>query len=217
MSINASLAALTVPMSSLRPDARNVRTHDERSVEAIVRSLREFGQQKPIVALADGTVIAGNGTLEAARRLGWTSIAVVRFDDEAKARAYAIADNRTAELSAWDERALADALQELGADFPLDALGFAEHDVSRMLADDSAPVDPYEEWKQMPDYNQPDMMPVRRLIVNFRSAADVAAFAKLIGQELTDKTRSIWHPAAEREQHIDKRYLSTAGAPETEH
>lgn len=206
MKINPALSPLVVQLAQLRPDPRNVRTHDERSLDSIMASLTEFGQQKPIVALTDGTVIAGNGTLEAARRLGWTSLAVVRFADEARARAFAIADNRTSELSAWDDRALVAALSELQGDFDLDALGFSDLDVSRLLVDDTAPVDPQKEWTGLPEYEQPDMMPERRLIVNFRSDADVQAFAKLIGQDITDKTRSLWHPAAEREQHIDKRY-----------
>jgi DNA modification methylase len=66
------------------------------------------------VARRDGTVIAGNHTLQAARRLGWAEIAVVWVDDdEATAKAFALADNRTAELGGYDDQLLADLITEV--------------------------------------------------------------------------------------------------------
>jgi hypothetical protein len=77
--------------------------------EAIARSLDAFGQRKPIVARTDGTVIAGNHTLEAALSLGATEIAAVWVeDDDATGTAYALADNRTAQLGFMDEHSLAE-------------------------------------------------------------------------------------------------------------
>lgn len=102
-----------VAVDELRFDPRNARKHDQPSIDAIAASLREFGQQKPIVATADGTVIAGNGILAAARVVGMKSVMVMRtsLDGEALAR-FAIADNRVAELSAWDYEALLASLQQ---------------------------------------------------------------------------------------------------------
>lgn len=116
--INPALWPLRRGIDTLKHDARNARTHDARSVASIAGSLKDYGQQKTVVALADGTVIAGNGTLDAARSLGWKQLAVVVFEDAAKARAYALADNRTAELSAWDPAALQDALTEVMGSLP---------------------------------------------------------------------------------------------------
>jgi site-specific DNA-methyltransferase (adenine-specific) len=83
-------------------------------IQAVARSLEAFGQRKPIVAISDGTVIAGNHTLQAAQSLGWEKIAVVFVeDDEAKAKAYALADNRTAELGGYDNQALADLISDV--------------------------------------------------------------------------------------------------------
>lgn len=77
-------------------------------VDAVARSLDAFGQRKPIVAKRDGTVIAGNHTLMAARQLGWETIAVTYVDDDDDtAKAYALADNRTAELGGYDDESLA--------------------------------------------------------------------------------------------------------------
>ena len=85
--INAGLLPLARPIESLRCDPRNARRHAERDLAVLRQSLELHGQQKPIVALRDGKVIAGNGTLEAARSLGWERLAVVTYDDEDAAKA----------------------------------------------------------------------------------------------------------------------------------
>jgi site-specific DNA-methyltransferase (adenine-specific) len=77
-----------------------------------------FGQRKPIVVTGANVVVAGNGTLEAAKSLGWSEIDVVRIPADWSAeqvKAYALADNRTAELAEWDAKVLADQLVELDA------------------------------------------------------------------------------------------------------
>ena len=81
-----------VKLDDLIQDPLNARTHSRRNIEAIKASLKQFGQQKPIIALENGTVLAGNGTLQAARELGWDTIHVKRFEDVDQARAFAIAD-----------------------------------------------------------------------------------------------------------------------------
>lgn len=110
------MRAEEVAIATLVLDPRNARKHGRRNLEAIKASLARFGQQKPIVVGADGQVIAGNGTVEAAKAMGWTHVSVVRSGLEDHERsAYAIADNRTAELAAWDDAVLATQLAELAA------------------------------------------------------------------------------------------------------
>lgn len=109
------LRGLLRPIAELRPDPRNARLHPARSIAAVEKSLALFGQRLPIVVRADGLIVAGHARVESAKRLGWTEIAVVDVDgltdDEVKA--YALADNRTAELSEWDDGVLADLLREI--------------------------------------------------------------------------------------------------------
>jgi hypothetical protein len=96
-------------------DPENARKHSKRNIEAIAGSLATFGQRRPLVVW-DGIVIAGNGTLEAAKSIGWTQIEVTRVPADwthEQARAYALADNRTSELADWDHEILADQLIEL--------------------------------------------------------------------------------------------------------
>lgn len=134
--IAESLRPLAVPLADLKPDPANARLHPDRNLAAIEASLRVYGQRKPVVVRREGMVVeAGNGTLEAAKRLGWTHLAVVLVDDDPiTATGYAIADNRTAELAAWDEEALGRLLGELQAEeIDLESLGWTDAELKQLL------------------------------------------------------------------------------------
>jgi len=125
-----------IDIDLLTPDPSNVRTHDERNLTAIKGSLRRFGQQKPIVVDSQGIVIAGNGTLTAAKDLGWTHINVIQTGlSGVEAVAFAIADNRTAELADWDDTALTQTLAALREEDPdlLKDAGFLDGEFQRLL------------------------------------------------------------------------------------
>lgn len=106
--IAPSLQKLAVPIASLVPDPMNARLHPERNLEAIMDSLCLYGQRKAVSVVLDKKgrkiVRAGNGTLEAAKALGWTKLAAAVDDDldEVEAIGYGLADNRTSELAKWD-------------------------------------------------------------------------------------------------------------------
>ena len=126
----------TVRIEQLNEDPSNVRKHGQRNLEAIKASLAKFGQPKPIVVGRDNVIVAGNGTMRAAQALGWESIDVVYTELEGADRtAFAIADNRTAELAEWDE-GLADLLSELQADESIDhlATGFDDSEIDQLIA-----------------------------------------------------------------------------------
>ena len=118
---------MKISITDLSLDPKNARKHSARNLEAIAASLEKFGQRKPIV-VHRGVVLAGNGTLEAAKSLGWTEIDVAEVPDDwdnDTAQAYALADNRTAELAEWDESELAKQLLELqDADWDITEIGF---------------------------------------------------------------------------------------------
>jgi DNA modification methylase len=101
-------------LDALTCDPANVRKHDQRNLDAIKASLQRFGQQHPIIVDAAGVIRAGNGRYMAMRALGWSECDIVRTDLKgSEATAFAIADNRTAELATWDEDALAQQLAAL--------------------------------------------------------------------------------------------------------
>ena len=141
----------TVLIESLVFDPSNANKHNPKNIEAIKYSLAKFKQQKPIVVDADNIVIAGNGTLEAARALGWQEITINRTHLKgAEAVAYAIADNRTAELADWDKEALGSHLQGLQEDgWELEDLGFELDDLEELDV----------ELPEMPDNDADDNIP----------------------------------------------------------
>jgi DNA modification methylase len=106
----------TLAISNLTLDPNNARTHDNANLEAIAGSLTQFGQRKPIVIDQNNVVVAGNGTVTAAQSLGWTEIQAVRVPadwDADRIKAFALADNRTAELAGWNQEVLNQQLREL--------------------------------------------------------------------------------------------------------
>ena len=112
-------------------DPANVRKHSKKNVDAIKASLARFGQQKPIVLDSRDIVRAGNGTLEAAKELGWKEIDCVYSDLEgSEMTAFAIADNRTAELAEWDNENL--GLQLESFDEELRQIVFEDYDFKEL-------------------------------------------------------------------------------------
>lgn len=133
---------VSVRIAELMLDPANARLHDERNLAAIEASLLRFGQRKPVVIQrrkgGDLMVRAGNGLVQVASKLGWLEVAAVIVDeDDQQATAYAIADNRTAELSEWDWQQL---LELFRGDPELAALdtGFSSDDLAKLLAKDDA-------------------------------------------------------------------------------
>ena len=142
-----------VPIGSVHEDPANVRRHPDRNVAAVKASLARFGQQRPILVGPTGVVIAGNCTLAAARALGWSEIDVVRTDlVGAEAVAYAIADNRTAELAEFDEPALLAQIEELPLDLQ-EASGWELPEIEelRLEVEGPAEVEEDEAPEPLPD------------------------------------------------------------------
>lgn len=126
----------SVAIADLVFDPANARKHEAKNLDAIKGSLARFGQQKPIVVGKKGVIIAGNGTLAAARSLGWDKIDVVYTElTGTDATAFAIADNRTSELAEWDAGILSETLKSLQAmDFDLGSIGFDAGDLAALIA-----------------------------------------------------------------------------------
>jgi DNA modification methylase len=178
-----SLTVKTVPTDALVLDPRNARKHGRRNLEAIQASLSQFGQRRPLVVMPDMMVIAGNGTLEAARVLGWTEIAVTVVPDEwtaDQAKAYALADNRTAELASWDDDMLVATLGELDLEgWDLNALGFDGLPVLTTGDEDDAVPDPPADPISKPG----DIWALGEHRVACGSSTDAAMVARLFGGE----------------------------------
>lgn len=126
-------AVMVTSIASLKPDPNNARLHPERNIEAIKASLALYGQRTPIVVRAENrTVAKGNGTLEAAKLLGWTEIAAsLQSMTDAEFDGYALADNRTGDLAQWDFSIVA-KLQKLRADAGHCTIGWSDQELKAL-------------------------------------------------------------------------------------
>lgn len=140
-----------MPLDQIDLDPDNVRRHNEKNIKAIMKSLERSYQRKPIV-LYGNKVIAGNGTVEAARRLGWKEIWVNDdpFESEEDARAYALADNRTNDLSDFDNEKLIQTLEQMeDSGWDIDALGWDNVDLDLLKENEFNPdIDDKKEIEQ---------------------------------------------------------------------
>lgn len=132
-----------VAIDSVMVDPANANDHPDENIQVIRDSLRKFGMQTPLVVDARNVVLKGNGTLQAARLEGWTQVAIVRTSlADASAMAYAIVDNRSSELSKWNNKKLQANINAIRSedDSLISFLGFSEQALRNMASglDDDA-------------------------------------------------------------------------------
>jgi DNA modification methylase len=123
-------------IETVRPYEQNPRINDA-AVEAVAKSLREFGFRQPIVVDAEGVIICGHTRWKAAQKLGLKQVPVHVATDltPAQVKAYRVADNQTATLAEWNYDLLPLELKDLqGMNFDLDLLGFSPEDLGALLA-----------------------------------------------------------------------------------
>ena len=132
-----------VALEKLKPRGRNARQHSKTQIEQLAASIRKFGFVGVIIIDEAGNVLAGHGRLAAANLLGLGEVPCVRVDhlDETSKAAFALADNRLAELSGWDDDILKLELRDLEsiADFDLEVTGFDTVDLDRLLGPEPDP------------------------------------------------------------------------------
>ena len=122
-----------VPIELLRPDPANPRRISDTELDALERSIREWGFVQPVLARReDATVIGGHQRLVAARRLGLESVPVIWLDISAEqGRLLGLALNRVS--GEWDEQLLARLLVELQGSVDLTLSGFDEDELKDLL------------------------------------------------------------------------------------
>jgi len=143
-------------VKDLKPYDRNARKHQDEDVAAIVNSIKEFGFSDPIgVWGADNEIVEGHGRLEAAKKLKMDKVPVIHLDhltDEQR-RAYALAHNKTAELSSWLDDVLSDELDNIFdidmSEFGFDLDSIVENEPE--IQEDEAPEVPEEPKAKLGD------------------------------------------------------------------
>lgn len=187
---------------------RNARTHSEAQVAQIAASIEEFGFTNPVLIDESNTILAGEGRVLAAKKLNRDRVpcVVIAGLSDAQKAAYVIADNKLGLNSDWNLDVLRDEvlrLTDLKVD--LDLTGLHQLEIKGLFDDGDddiaaivnktpkAKVDSVD-WSGMPQFKQNDNSPFRTLLVHFGDQAAVDDFMALVGQQLTDKTKFIWHP-----------------------
>ena len=122
-------------VDEVKPYEQNPRINED-AVEAVAKSIQEFGFRQPIVVDEEGVIVVGHTRWKAAKKLGIEEVPVHVATDLSpeKAKAYRLADNRVAELADWDYDLLPIELTDLREqDFDLDLLGFSSEELEKML------------------------------------------------------------------------------------
>lgn len=113
-----------VTLDSLRPYEKNARSHGKDDLKAIIASIQDFGFNDPIGVWHD-IIVEGHGRWLAAKELKMEQVPVIRLDElsDEQRKAYALAHNKTAELSGWDFDVLAAELKDI-SEFDMSQFGF---------------------------------------------------------------------------------------------
>ncbi|MFS0736634.1 DNA methyltransferase [Sphingomonas sp. 1P06PA] len=131
-------------IASLRPYARNARTHSKKQIRQIAASIERFGFTNPVLVSDDAEIIAGHGRVEAAKLLGHKTVPTLALShlSDAERRAYVLADNKLALNAGWDREILAIELQALvDLQFDTELTGFSLAEIDLVL-DEAGEADP---------------------------------------------------------------------------
>lgn len=114
----------SMSITDIKPYPKNPRDNDA-GVEAVANSIKEFGWQQPIVVDKDNVIIVGHTRYKAAKKLGMKQVPVVVADEltDEQVKAYRLADNKTGELTGWDDDLLNDELDGI-LDIDMSDFGF---------------------------------------------------------------------------------------------
>lgn len=125
-----------MPLEDIYPYERNPRRND-KAVEAVANSIREFGFKNPIIVDADHVIISGHTRRLAALYLGLKEVPVSVVTDmsEQQVRAFRLADNRVAEISEWDEKKLKEEIAGISS-LDLGDFGFDLEDINKAKQED---------------------------------------------------------------------------------
>lgn len=184
-------------VSSLKPYARNARTHSKQQLKQIAASIERFGFVNPVLIADDDSIIAGHGRVEAAKLLGHKSVPTLSLShlSDSERRAYILADNKLTLNAGWDNELLVIEFQELlDADFNLDFTGFETAEIDFIIEDaESANPDTGDaQDDEVPDISRPavtrmgDLWLLGRHKLICGDAQDVEWFHRLVGNEQVD-------------------------------
>ena len=193
----------SMPLAELMPADYNPRTITDAAFKGLKASIERFGCVQFVVwNKRTGRVVGGHQRLRVLQEAGVEQTDVVVVDlPEAEEKALNLALNNPA-IAGEFTASVQDLLDEIGAALPDICL-----DLRLDQIDYPNPNDVLAEYEGMPEFKNEDLSAYRQIIVSFRNDADAETFGKLMGQPVTTKTRSLWHPAEDKDLVADLRYM----------
>lgn len=127
---------IDIAVTELKEYKNNPRFND-RAVEKVAASIREFGFKVPVVIDADNVIVCGHTRVKAAKMLGLDIVPCIVADDltPEQIKAFRVADNKTSEFAQWDFEKLEAELAELAElDFDMTDFGFTQIEEDDMMS-----------------------------------------------------------------------------------
>lgn len=176
------------PLDTLKPHERNYQTHPDDELEHIIESIRTHGFYRNVVLARDGTILAGHGVVQAARKMGLSHIPAIRTDyapDDPRALKLLTGDNEIRHLAEVDDRALTELLRELADMDDLLGTGYDDMMLANLTfvtrpASEIPDLDVAAQWAGMPEYDERGADKIQ-LLVNFATEEDRQEFYHLLG------------------------------------
>ncbi len=198
-----------VKISDIKANPKNWRTHPVSQQNAMQGILEEIGYADAVMVreTSEGYMLI-DGHLRTSISDPNEEIPVLVVDlSEQEADLLLATFDPIGEMAGRDEMKITELLDSVNAD------NIQVNELLQSLNNNfdipDTDQDQWEDhWKNMPEFEQDDLTPYRSFIVHTRNDTDVNHFAKLLGQEFTEKTKSIWHPKLIREVYNDKEYVS---------
>lgn len=190
----------------VNPD--NFRGHPDAQRAAMEGILREVGNVDvlKVVETPDGLMILDGHLRRGLLEDDVVKVAVLDLSEE-EARKVLLTFDRLTALAEVDVGELSGLM---------DAVAFEDAQVAEMISTwrEEVPelrsgdevLDPNGEWGDMPEFENEDLESKQHIAVHFKTHEDAARFGELIGQKVTERTRSLWFPPDEIGHIADKVY-----------
>ncbi len=145
-------------IKSLKPDHKNARRRTDRSSQLIQESLQRYGAARSIVIDEENRILAGNGTVDGAKAAGIENVRIIETDgdeiiaikrtnlSEEQKIGLALADNRTSDLSEWDQEMLHTLSQEHDIND-----WFTPEDLNSITGDPVSELEPPQDFDEVDD------------------------------------------------------------------
>ena len=192
---------MKLKITDIQSNVSNPRIIKDHKFKKLVQSIKDFPQMlelRPIVIDENNIILGGNMRHKACIEAGLKEVPVkiAKGLTVEQKQEFIIKDN--VGFGEWDWAMLGNEWNTIQiTEWGLDVWE---------NQDDKNELDAELEWTGMPEFNQEDKEAYRQIIVSFKNEDDIKSFANLMKQNITDKTKSLWHPKSERNILKDKAY-----------